>query len=89
MYAGFPPRACAGVWYSHTPGAPPPPAAGGGGGGDDEDPARSTEVVVGGGGLAASDGSGGVAPVAAEPQDRLSKASGDTQATESTAPIAG
>lgn len=58
------------------------------GGDDDEDPARSTEVVVGGGGLAASDGSGGVAPVAAEPQDRLSKASGDTQATESTAPIA-
>jgi hypothetical protein len=46
------------------------------GGDDDEDPARSTEVVVGGGGLAA------------EPQDRLSKATGDTQATESTAPIA-
>ena len=64
-------------------------AGGGGGGGYDEDPARSTEVVVGGGGLAASDGGGGGgAPVAAEPQDRLSKATGDTQATESTAPIA-
>jgi hypothetical protein len=60
----------------------------GGGGGRGDDPARSKEVGGGGGGGSASDGNGGAPVVAAEPQDRLSKATGDTQATESTAPIA-
>jgi hypothetical protein len=45
---------------------------------------RSKEVVVAGADPATTDDN----PAAAEPQDRLSKATGDTQTTESTAPLA-